>query len=60
MSNNPWWKDNVDELLIGLGIGAVAAFAIIWLGEASVPIATSAITAMGVYLGARNKPGGGA
>jgi len=50
-----WWEESVDEIAIGMCIGAVAVFAIVWLGEASTAIASAAVTALGVYLGARTK-----
>jgi len=56
MDKMKWWEDSVDELGVGLGIGAIAVFAIIYMGAAASTIASSAITAMGMYLvGKQNK-----
>jgi len=52
-----WWQDSVDELGIGLAIGAVAVCAIIFIGSEGVSVATAAISAMGVYLGGKTKNG---
>ena len=50
MDKMKWWEDSVDELGVGLAIGAVAVFAIIYMGAGAAAIASSAITAMGMYL----------
>ena len=54
-----WYEQSVDELFIGLGIGAVASIAIIWLGKEAVPIANTAVGVMGTYLAGRAKNNNG-
>jgi len=55
----PWWKKNVDEMIIGLVIGAIAVSAILFLqGDSGVAVATAAIAGLSVYLG-KSKNGDG-
>ena len=48
-----WWEDKVDEMFIGLVIGAVCFIAVLRLDDGAVPVVTSGISALGVYLGTK-------
>ena len=50
------WKDTWDEVAIGLFIAIISCLAVWKMGKEAVPIVTGAIGALGVYLGAKNKP----
>jgi len=54
----PWWKKNVDEIAIGMTMGAVAIAAIYFLGEAGAAVATATVTGLAVYL-KKDKSGNG-
>ena len=59
MNEKPkWWEDNVDEMFIGAVVGVVAVFAIWKIGIDAVPIASAAVTALGMYIAGKNKNGG--
>lgn len=55
MDNLKWWEGNVDEILIGLAIAAVAIAAIIFIPDKGDTVAVAAITALGAYLGIKGK-----
>lgn len=53
-----WWEDNVDEMFIGLVIGAIGCLSIYIMGVESLPVVNSAVTALGMYIAGKPRKNG--
>jgi len=56
--NKNWFETTWDEVAIGLFIMVINIVAIFKMGSESVPIVTTSVGALGVYLGGKQKTNG--
>lgn len=54
-----WYEDKVDEIIMGVIMGAISIISIIVLKTDSVPIVMAAFGAYGIYLNGKQKTNGG-
>lgn len=53
-----WWEDRVDEMFVGLIVGAISITAIFVLKDKCVPIVSSAVSVCGMYMVGKPRNGG--